>query len=139
MYRNRSFEVPFPFSPYPAQEAYSEKMKEALLQAQNALLESPTGTGKTMALLCTALQYQKKMNNKSKIFFAVRTHTQINNVCKELKASKLKPTICLLASREAYCRDKSDKKNEILETNPGFCKFCKNAEYKASDSRFEKL
>lgn len=36
------------------------QMLLALNKAQHCLIESPTGTGKTLALLCSALAWQKK-------------------------------------------------------------------------------
>jgi regulator of telomere elongation helicase 1 len=44
--------VSFPCRPYPQQVVFMEKLMQALQGSQNALLESPTGTGKTAALLC---------------------------------------------------------------------------------------
>jgi regulator of telomere elongation helicase 1 len=54
--------VEFPKNPYPCQVAYMEKVIEALNKKQNALLESPTGTGKTLCLLCATLAWQKANN-----------------------------------------------------------------------------
>jgi hypothetical protein len=42
----RGVTVRFPFEPYPCQKGYMERVIEALQDRQNALLESPTGTGK---------------------------------------------------------------------------------------------
>ncbi|EQC32130.1 hypothetical protein SDRG_10326 [Saprolegnia diclina VS20] len=47
--------VSFPFTPYESQLVYMEKVIMALETKQNALLESPTGTGKTLCLLCATL------------------------------------------------------------------------------------
>lgn len=52
--------VHFPFKPYPCQEAYMRKVMESLFRAENALLESPTGTGKTLCLLCATLAWQRE-------------------------------------------------------------------------------
>ncbi|KAK3907282.1 Regulator of telomere elongation helicase 1 [Frankliniella fusca] len=49
--------VQFPFVPYPSQEAFMAKVLESLNGAKNALLESPTGTGKTLCLLCASLAW----------------------------------------------------------------------------------
>lgn len=42
----RGVTIRFPFEPYDCQKVYMEKVVEALQNKQNALLESPTGTGK---------------------------------------------------------------------------------------------
>lgn len=49
--------VTFPFEPYEVQKAYMEKVIECLQNNTNALLESPTGTGKTLSLLCSSLAW----------------------------------------------------------------------------------
>ncbi|KPJ07377.1 Regulator of telomere elongation helicase 1-like [Papilio machaon] len=49
--------VSFPFEPYEVQRAYMEKVIESLQNNTNALLESPTGTGKTLSLLCSSLAW----------------------------------------------------------------------------------
>jgi regulator of telomere elongation helicase 1 len=56
----RGIRVQFPFRPYACQETYMEKVLDALLKSENALLESPTGTGKTLCLLCAALAWQRQ-------------------------------------------------------------------------------
>ncbi|KAF9116314.1 Fanconi anemia group J protein [Mortierella sp. AM989] len=55
--------IMFPFKPYKSQEDMMSSIVEALQKQENALLESPTGSGKSLALLCGALAWlesQKK-------------------------------------------------------------------------------
>lgn len=47
--------VEFPFQPYDVQEKFMECVIECLQKGVNGLLESPTGTGKTLCLLCSSL------------------------------------------------------------------------------------
>jgi regulator of telomere elongation helicase 1 len=56
----RGINIHFPFKPYKCQEDYMGKVLDALLQRQGALLESPTGTGKTLCLLCACLAWQRE-------------------------------------------------------------------------------
>ncbi|CDS02763.1 hypothetical protein LRAMOSA00167 [Lichtheimia ramosa] len=56
--------VEFPFQPYPAQLQMMVKIHmiqiiQALKKKQNALLESPTGSGKSLAILCAALAWRE--------------------------------------------------------------------------------
>uniref|UniRef100_A0A663MT05 Regulator of telomere elongation helicase 1 n=1 Tax=Athene cunicularia TaxID=194338 RepID=A0A663MT05_ATHCN len=51
--------VDFPFQPYRCQEAYMAKVLECLQKKVNGILESPTGTGKTLCLLCSTLAWRE--------------------------------------------------------------------------------
>uniref|UniRef100_A0A8C2IE13 Regulator of telomere elongation helicase 1 n=1 Tax=Cyprinus carpio TaxID=7962 RepID=A0A8C2IE13_CYPCA len=55
----RGVTVDFPFTPYPCQEDYMNKVIECLQNKVNGVLESPTGTGKTLCLLCSALGWRE--------------------------------------------------------------------------------
>lgn len=55
----RGLAVDFPFEPYESQRAYMTSVVEALQSGQHALLESPTGTGKTLCLLCATLAWRE--------------------------------------------------------------------------------
>lgn len=57
-YKLNGYKVTFPFKPYGPQLAYMSQVVKTLENKQNALLEAPTGTGKTMAMLCSALAWQ---------------------------------------------------------------------------------
>jgi hypothetical protein len=80
----QGLQVDFPKQPYECQKQYMEKVIEALDQGQNALLESPTGTGKTLSLLCSTLAWQSKkrgslkpMQGKGEKDFASRSQNGI--------------------------------------------------------------
>lgn len=49
--------IHFPHEPYEVQKKYMEKMIECLQGGVNGILESPTGTGKTLSLLCASLAW----------------------------------------------------------------------------------
>ncbi|KAI8336223.1 hypothetical protein BC941DRAFT_428637 [Chlamydoabsidia padenii] len=51
--------VQFPFPPYPAQIQMMVKIIQSLNRSENALLESPTGSGKSLALLCGTLAWRQ--------------------------------------------------------------------------------
>ncbi|XP_018021404.1 regulator of telomere elongation helicase 1 homolog [Hyalella azteca] len=65
--------IQFPFEPYEVQRNYMTKVIECLQMNSNGALESPTGTGKTLCLLCASLgwlehhkaQMQASMNAMS--------------------------------------------------------------------------
>ena len=52
--------VKFPYEPYSIQHDFVQKLVQTLEAGGNALLESPTGTGKTACLLCGSLSWQQQ-------------------------------------------------------------------------------
>jgi regulator of telomere elongation helicase 1 len=118
--------VEFPYDAYECQLAYMGAVIKALSAGDNALLESPTGTGKTLCLLCAALgwrRHQEKAIDAARmdwepqadpdkpsmaqrcprIWYASRTHSQIKQVVKELKRTTYRPSTVVLGSREHFC------------------------------------
>jgi len=160
--------VKFPskMKPHPAQLMTMSKIIQALTKGEHAMIESPTGTGKTLALLCGALawlesvkaefkaslqeQYaekakwdkarkaydlevkQAKKVGKAerdvkvetgdgwtasspyfdrvpskpappKIFICSRTHSQIEQILRELKRTGYAPKYTVLSSRQRMC------------------------------------
>lgn len=67
-------DVYFPFEPYKCQIDYMKKVLQACEKSQNALLESPTGTGKTLCLLTATLSWLKK--NRASIYAGSEHMTQ---------------------------------------------------------------
>ncbi|KAM6147781.1 regulator of telomere elongation helicase 1 [Erethizon dorsatum] len=55
--------VDFPFQPYQCQQEYMSKVLECLQKKVNGILESPTGTGKTLCLLCTTLAWREHLRD----------------------------------------------------------------------------
>lgn len=115
-------QVAFPYEdPYPAQRAIMAKSIIAFTQSKNALLESPTGTGKSLALMASALAYQDHVKNETdqtiKVFYLSRTHTQLHQVAKEIKRLKYKPQLGILASRKYTCIFDDVKNSKNIEAN----------------------
>jgi len=116
-------EVYFPYEPYPNQKTYMEKVIEACKNKEIAGLESPTGTGKTLCLLCASLAYLKyereriikeRQNNfdvidnsekirQPVIFYTSRTHAQLSNVIQELQKTCYRPRNAIISSRDQMC------------------------------------
>ncbi|XP_011619108.1 regulator of telomere elongation helicase 1 [Takifugu rubripes] len=56
--------VNFPFTPYDCQKDYMTKVIECLQKRNNGVLESPTGTGKTLCLLCATLAWREQLKDQ---------------------------------------------------------------------------
>ncbi|KAL7306364.1 hypothetical protein TKK_0001788 [Trichogramma kaykai] len=57
-------EFPFPFEPYPIQSDFMRNLYACLEQGNLGIFESPTGTGKTLSIICGALKWL--LDNKKK-------------------------------------------------------------------------
>lgn len=81
----RGVTVNFPFPPYDIQVNYMEKVLECLQDRKNGVLESPTGTGKTLSLLCATLAWLEV--KKAQVQAERHTFLQENDLIKELNAA----------------------------------------------------
>uniref|UniRef100_A0A671KE06 ATP-dependent DNA helicase DDX11 n=1 Tax=Sinocyclocheilus anshuiensis TaxID=1608454 RepID=A0A671KE06_9TELE len=61
------FRFPFPFQPYPIQESFMEALYTALDQGKVGIFESPTGTGKSLSLICGALTWLRDYEEQKKL------------------------------------------------------------------------
>ncbi|XP_074320771.1 general transcription and DNA repair factor IIH helicase subunit XPD [Silene latifolia] len=107
--------VYFPYDNiYPEQYAYMEELKRALDAKGHCLLEMPTGTGKTIALLSLITSYAlSKPATPIKLIYCTRTVHEMEKTLAELKVlydyqvSHLGPSASLLAiglsSRKNLC------------------------------------
>ncbi|EDS40179.1 fanconi anemia group J protein [Culex quinquefasciatus] len=64
--------VNFPFEPYQVQRDYMARVIECLQNSSNGVLESPTGTGKTLSLLCSSLAWI--LHKKAQVQASQRTN-----------------------------------------------------------------
>ncbi|XP_027330323.1 Fanconi anemia group J protein homolog isoform X2 [Abrus precatorius] len=69
VYHIGGLQVEFPYQPYGSQFAFMGRVISTLNRAQreghcHALLESPTGTGKSLSLLCSSLAWQNHCKSK---------------------------------------------------------------------------
>ncbi|WII09386.1 DEAD/DEAH box helicase family protein [Methanomassiliicoccales archaeon LGM-DZ1] len=142
-------EMKAPFLPYEPREFQLQIISDivdALDRHRHIVIESGTGTGKTIVSLAGALQHARKTGKK--IIYTTRTISQSDQVMKELKAiSSLKPvsgitltgrskSCPLLQSRPDFADLSpsalstlcSDRKQKSLQNRPGGCQFFEQVE-----------
>ncbi|KAK0635096.1 hypothetical protein B0T17DRAFT_482218 [Bombardia bombarda] len=71
---------------YPEQYAYMVDLKKTLDAGGNAVLEMPSGTGKTVTLLSLIVAYQMYYPEHRKLIYCSRTMSEIEKALVELKA-----------------------------------------------------
>ncbi|CAM0881561.1 unnamed protein product [Alopecurus aequalis] len=154
VYRIRGIDVDFPFDAYDCQITYMDRVLQSLQEGNNALLESPTGTGKTLCLLCSTLAWRRTFGEFLRgggggggasqpsgsqqsgasatpsspypvIIYASRTHSQLRQVIKELKATSYRPKMAVLGSREQMCIHDEVSKLRGKAQNNGCHYLCK--------------
>jgi regulator of telomere elongation helicase 1 len=96
-------EVYFPCEPYPQQANIVQTIHQGLDNGQNVLIDSPTGTGKTLSLLIGVLSYFASTGRPTKIFYLTRTHSQINQVVAELKRTCYRFKLAIITAKDSMC------------------------------------
>ena len=111
----------FPYEKmYTEQYEYMKNLKQALDAKGHVMLESPTGTGKTVSLLSLITAYQAAHGEKvGKLIFATRTVNEIRNCMEELKKVITFRRKCI--RRAAAASDKAPKKSSYSSTADGWC------------------
>lgn len=67
VYNLKGVNINFPFDAYECQKDFMEKVIDCLQGQSNGLLESPTGTGKTLCLLCSVLGWREAVFGKMQL------------------------------------------------------------------------
>ncbi|XP_027854440.2 regulator of telomere elongation helicase 1 homolog [Aphis gossypii] len=177
--------VDFPYEPYEVQKKYIEKVLECLQNGHNGVLESPTGTGKTLSLLCSslawllakkaAIQANRMLPTESsaismsvntaagvdknpssawngvirppRIIYGSRTHTQLNQVMKELRRTNYKHMkVGIIGSRDQLCIHPEVMKESTSSVKIALCRakvstrtcqFYNNVELKSKEAFVE--
>lgn len=128
--------IHFPFEPYKTQLILISKVLQAIKQSKNTLLESPTGTGKTIAVLSAVLAWKERNPDlNTQIIYASRTHSQLSQLIKELEQSphsKKISAVCL-ASKKHYCIHKQVSKSDYLNKECSAIKHVSCAHFFAAD------
>uniref|UniRef100_A0A8D1IL24 Helicase ATP-binding domain-containing protein n=1 Tax=Sus scrofa TaxID=9823 RepID=A0A8D1IL24_PIG len=75
---------PFPFTPYPIQKDFMAALYQVLEAGKIGIFESPTGTGKSLSLICGALSWlrdfeQKKRQEEARLLEAEATAAPLSN------------------------------------------------------------
>ncbi len=98
---------PFEYFPYkdlrPNQREFIELVSEAAKNGENAIIEAPTGFGKTVSVLAGILPSAKEGGYK--VLYLARTHRQMDRVIEEIKAISGKSPVSgvELRSRKELC------------------------------------
>ncbi|KAJ2719424.1 Fanconi anemia group J protein [Coemansia sp. Benny D115] len=70
MYYIGGVQVHFPYKPYPSQLAMMNHVIRSVSSSTNAMIESPTGSGKSLALLCAVLAWHRGLSAARKVHVA---------------------------------------------------------------------
>ncbi|KAJ3626931.1 hypothetical protein Zmor_004128 [Zophobas morio] len=93
----------FPYIPYPIQNELMKKIFEAIENGGLGLFESPTGTGKTMSIICSTLTWLRANVERQ---FKFQNEEKLENI-----------NFVLLASRKQYCINEKINKHNVALIN----------------------
>lgn len=93
----------------PPQRQMALHLTKAFKNSRHCVIESPTGTGKSAAILCSALAWQRYHAKTSpskevvKIIYCSRTHSQVGQMVASLRKTPYRPRMAILGSRDRLC------------------------------------
>lgn len=119
---------------YPSQIKLINDVINTIKNNKMSIISSPTGTGKTLSLLCALSTFLNKNSedenlfelfnhtSKTKIYYCSRTHSQLSQVINELKNCKNKYKSVILGSRKIYCINNTVNKITNIDILNDKCK-----------------
>ncbi len=137
----RGVRLDFPLPPYDCQRALAERAADCFLDGRDGLLESPTGTGKTLALLSAALGWMRRARTSGEgsssapasgahVVYSSRTHGQLSQAMAQLRASVSATessmsgvTAVAMGSRDALCLNPKVRERSTQAEKNRMCKF----------------
>ncbi|KAI5181790.1 hypothetical protein NEOKW01_1948 [Nematocida sp. AWRm80] len=114
----KGLDITMPFPPYEAQIQSIEAILSCLQNKESGMIESPTGTGKTLSILCTAIAWihqRRKEGKHAKVIICSRTHKQINQLINQYKQLSNPPQMTLLAARKNVCLNPAVRKEPDID------------------------
>lgn len=124
-------DVRIPYAPYAAQKYSIEGILQCLTEQTNGVIESPTGTGKSLSILCSVIAWMQNMKEKGTdhgtVYICSRTHKQLDQLLAQLKQLPGAPSMSLLAGRRHLCINDRLKNLPDLDTA---CKFARKKDAK---------
>lgn len=132
----------FPYTLRQNQKAIISIMKTTLEQRDHFILESGTGSGKTICALSSSISYA--LENEKKIIYITRTNSQQQQVIKELRSiqknlddQKLKDSIfgVGIQGRSNMCPQARIDEELLSGTSEELSKYCANEKKKARTSK----
>ncbi|XP_041651753.1 Fanconi anemia group J protein isoform X2 [Cheilinus undulatus] len=115
--------IHFPCKAYPSQLAMMNSIVRGLNYGQHCLLESPTGSGKSLALLCSALGWQQAQFAKQQQGGSPRVDkSQTDTSCGDLKMSNVSSCQCECHSKAKRTITTPAAKPPVIDLTDSPCK-----------------
>uniref|UniRef100_A0A3B4ZN16 DNA 5'-3' helicase n=1 Tax=Stegastes partitus TaxID=144197 RepID=A0A3B4ZN16_9TELE len=110
--------IHFPCKAYPSQLAMMNSIVRGLNYGQHCLLESPTGSGKSLALLCSALGWQQAQHGKLALTETSKQKTNAPTPCQCVCHSKTSKTADTAATEPAVMDHTVSHSKETAQLHP---------------------
>ncbi|XP_037329389.2 Fanconi anemia group J protein isoform X2 [Pungitius pungitius] len=107
-------EIHFPCKAYPSQLSMMNSIIQGLKHGKHCLLESPTGSGKSLALLCSALGWQQAELDKQKMGEGLLEKSQLDK--------NIKPCHCVCHSKVSSCAAATAASQPVVDLTVSPCK-----------------
>jgi len=111
------FDIPFPYEPYPQQKSLIRALYEAIDKSRSGCFESPTGTGKSLSVICAALYWQQQEENRIIDKYQIAIEDAANSTSAGAPSDDWLAEIIQGDSKSSNNKDSKKKKGELDRHN----------------------